>query len=626
MLGDKPIRVFSPPVIVVLVLLLAAAARLHQISDRAVWTDEGYTAWATLDRRVDDVLDVLRDDRHPPLFFLALNRWENVAGDSRLALRFLSVLGGIVTTAVVYRIGTDWFSAEAGLYAASFYAVLGIAVYYDQEIRHYGWLTLAVSLMSLFFLRYLHRPRTRWLVWYALSVAMMLSTNYFGLTILALQAALGLVIWRGSRRDKARLLGAWAAAALLCAPLMVSLFATHLRKLVHAASAPGVPFSLEPTWDNFWVIVALLLGYQTAMMAGAYLLGAGGIVRRADRRSADWLARAYMLGAGGGLFIVMFVASVQTPTLTPRTLVFLTPMLVLVSGYGLSRIPWPARGVFAGVLVVAMLIYTHPIQPRLNYGETARSLAAAYSPGDLIVLETGWDDNAFWYELKLALPDPDPAIIRTLPWVEQGQSNLIRPVIPQIEESLRAARRVWVVQWLQAPVVVPFLDDGAFGFRRVIEQQTPVGDAYLAEYPSNPVIDAVLFERPDLTSRARQYQDLFVLHDVVVSGHAHAGEDLQVDLWWSAQQALDRDYSVGVYLMRAEADSVVAQHDGPPGDIPTSQWRPASLVFDRHTLDLPDDLPPGTYRLAVSVYWFGDPAPLVVDGAPYAFVAQVIVG
>jgi hypothetical protein len=40
-------------------------------------------------------------------------------------------------------------------------------------------------------------------------------------------------------------------------------------------------------------------------------------------------------------------------------------------------------------------------------------------------------------------------------------------------------------------------------------------------------------------------------------------------------------------------------------------------------LQIPVDLPPGTYRLAVSMYWYGDGKPLAVDSQPYAVLGEV---
>ena len=203
----------------VLILLLAAATRIHDAAHRTVWTDEGFMAWITSDLDVDTVMDRVEQwDRHPPLYVFWIGEWRTLAGDSRIALRFWAIMSGLLSTALVYRIGADAFGASAGRYAALLYAVLHMAVYYAQEIRGYGALMLAVCLMSLFFLRYLRRPhgRTRriLLVGYALSVALMLYTVYLGLLVLAVQGVITL-LWRGAWRHKFRLAGAVAAAFVL---------------------------------------------------------------------------------------------------------------------------------------------------------------------------------------------------------------------------------------------------------------------------------------------------------------------------------------------------------------------------------------------------------------------------
>jgi hypothetical protein len=200
--------------------------------------------------------------------------------------------------------------------------------------------------------------------------------------------------------------------------------------------------------------------------------------------------------------------------------------------------------------------------------------------------------------------------------------------VPQVEGAISAHDRVWIVQWLTPSQVMPWLDSGEAGFRRVLAWQVSVGEQYREHYPDYPpTVQIALYERPTLPDSPddqRIYGDLLVLHDAVIAERARPGERLHVDLWWSAaEQAIDRDYSVGVYLMPPDEDRVIAQHDGPPGDTPTSQWRRDPVYFDRHTLIVPDDLAPGTYRVAVGVYWFGDKLPLKVDGGDFAVVGEI---
>ncbi len=76
-----------------------------------------------------------------------------------------------------------------------------------------------------------------------------------------------------------------------------------------------------------------------------------------------------------------------------------------------------------------------------------------------------------------------------------------------------------------------------------------------------------------------------------------------IQLHWQAIAPIDRDYTVFVHLV-APDDTIVAQDDAPPGDplCPSSIWLPGEVVLDPHSLSLPADLPPGTYRLLVGLY------------------------
>lgn len=611
---------------VLLILLLAAAARFHGAASRPVWTDEGFVAWATADPDLAEVFDRIEEwDRHPPLYAFTLATWRQVAGDSRIALRWWAIAAGMLSTAVIYRIGADWLGRGAASYAALVFAVLGMAVYYGQEIRDYGWLVLAVSLMSLFFLRCLRRPHPAWLAGYVLSIVFMLYTVYLGLLVLAVQGIVWL-IWRAPWREKLRLAGAWIAAAILFVPWLVVLLGQYDRGYNSVSQGiSGFPGSYETALDTLRPVAELLLGSQLALTGGLFALGAWGLAGWLVTRGAPPIpARAriagpYLVLASGGLLVFMLIANLWIGLIAARTLAYLTPALALVCGWGLWLLRPAARAVFAALLAILSLTSDPVIQPRMDYDAAARALAAQASPGDLVILETGWDDNAFQYELSLALPD-GVQTVRTLPWT--GNPGLATPVAPQVEDMVRAHRRVWIVQWLQPSQVMPWLDAGGEGYQPVMTQATPTGAQYAVAYPDHPTIRAVLYERPDLAGDPLIYGDTLALHDAVLPEAIRVGERLHVDLWWSALIPPTLDYSVGVFLLGADG-LVVAEHNGPPGDAPTTAWMVGEPVFDRHTLTLPADLPPGAYQVMVNAYWYGDLEPLRVNGEALAVVGRI---
>lgn len=582
-------------------LLLAAAARIINVSSWPAATDEGWSIWAASAPHLEAILHNVATDRHPPLYFLALGIWRTVAGESRLALRALTVFGGLLTAAATYRIGADWFGRRTGLYAALVLAVLDIAIYYGQEVRHYGWLTLFAALSWLFFLRLLRVPNRPAALGYILSSAAMLYTLYFGALVLLAQGITWL-LWRVGWREKLRIVGAWLVIGLLYLPWLIVILQQQAAFLGDGIS--GYPGTIATTPENLLPILALVFGAQVALAGGLYVLGAVDALQRPTIQ-----ARAVVLG-GGGLFLLMIALSLRFDFLAARTLVFLTPLLAVIVGVGFTGLSANTARVLAAAVVIVLLLDQPVIQPRLDSDTAAQAVAAQFSAGDVIILETGWDDNAFAYEFRLALPDGTP-IIRTLPYTDPAAE--LRPL-------LNDYRRAWVIQWLQAPAVLPALT-AADDWQMVLALDTPVGVQYDGLY-GDATIRARLFARPDLSDERWQFGDRFALHDALLADTARPGQPLPVDLWWSAHGPVDRDYSSGVFLMDS-GGAVVSEAHSPVSAEPTSTWSPGAIHHDRRTLSLPSDLPAGAYTVLVNLYWYVEPEPLPVGDAAYAVVGTV---
>lgn len=97
---------------------------------------------------------------------------------------------------------------------------------------------------------------------------------------------------------------------------------------------------------------------------------------------------------------------------------------------------------------------------------------------------------------------------------------------------------------------------------------------------------------------------------------------LIVTLYWRSAGPTASAYSAFAHLI-GESERPLAQHDGPPGEAPTTAWLPGEIVADRHVIPLAG-LAPGRYRLAVGLY---DPTTLVrlptPDGTGRTIVASV---
>lgn len=451
-----------------LVLLLAAALRIIGASGYPLWTDEGWSVWAAS----GDWLAITANDRHPPLYFALLAVWRDIGGESRLGLRFLSIAAGLITVAAVYRIGADMRGQRAGLIAALGMAALPLSVYYSQEIRHYGLLTLWTALSWLALLRLLARPsRWRWLA-YALTVCGLVYTLYFGVFVLIAQGA---ALMLSRRRLWA--LSAWLAAGILYLPWLMIILTQQASFLVFGIGANPGTLRLP---DGLWDAVSLLFGGLALIGAAGW--GAG--IRDLARRPARWSA----LIGGVGLPLALLALGWLTPLLAPRILIMLVPMLMVAIGAGLRKAPAWFAAIWIGLLLVAP---SPVIQPRLPIDGAAAVIAAGYQPGDGVILETGWDDNAAAYEIR-RLIGADAAIVRMLAYLPQ-RPDVAPPLIPPAAEIVAPFERVWVVHWLTAPHVRSYLESGADGWTRLSAAEASALP-YGADFGA-PSIHVALYER-----------------------------------------------------------------------------------------------------------------------------------
>jgi hypothetical protein len=84
-----------------------------------------------------------------------------------------------------------------------------------------------------------------------------------------------------------------------------------------------------------------------------------------------------------------------------------------------------------------------------------------------------------------------------------------------------------------------------------------------------------------------------------------ARDQLQITLYWWALVRPRQSYTVFTQVLDAEGDLVAGQ-DGFPvnGSAPTQSWTEGRVYVDTHVIQLPGDLPRGTYRLVTGMYDF----------------------
>jgi len=124
-----------------------------------------------------------------------MHYWMHFFGTNEAAIRFPSLLFGVLSIYLIFLLGKKIFDEKVGLLASYLLAVSTIHIYYSQNARPYSMVACFVLLSFLSFLEALRQnSRLAWSAYIASTlIALLLSTS--ALTIIICQAVFAIIFW-----------------------------------------------------------------------------------------------------------------------------------------------------------------------------------------------------------------------------------------------------------------------------------------------------------------------------------------------------------------------------------------------------------------------------------------------
>jgi hypothetical protein len=526
---------------------------------------------------------------NPPAYYLAINLWSRITGNSGFAMRALSLLGATLALACVYRAGVALHSREAGLYAALLIGTSAFFITYAHEARVYMLLMMFSALTILSYWRAVNtaRPLTPMVaLLLVLGVAGMVYSHYMALPILVALGINHLFTFRMVRRW-------WLVAALVM--------------LGGLTIAPWLPVTLAATnfintdsrWDFFarppLELLQRLLARFSNESIGLLLVMA-------------WLALptrrfVWVLAVPGFLVALILNESFGFITDVHYLLAFF-PVLALLAGVGMARLP-KVRVVFTVVWAVSGVWLTlfpprnldpRAIHPYLPWHEARAILQAQAEAGDTVLF---------------ALPAPDPN------WIHQPVGdhllydlNLNLRVLESLPEATDDVTRQQLTAFTDRASRLWLLSD---------PQQPP---SLQTEREVRAFFDVQFLPCPNATHDSQLNMALYIPRFAgALRGWRIGGDDIsleqmnqtlldasgaQITLRTTLAPDLPRStYSLALHVENADGQ-LVAQADGglPDADL-------ACQVLHAQT-----SLPAGNYTLYLVVYaWETGERLLMPDGA-----------
>ena len=445
-------------------ILAGFAVRLHRLGAESLWYDETVSAYLS-GQALPALIAHTAADIHPPAYYILLHAWRALLAPSldrgfEFLLAFPSLWFGVVSIGLLTPLARKTLSAQAAAPAVWLAAFSPFLVWYSQEVRMY---TVAATLGLLCLYAAIHftsssvkpdrwaggiRPAQRWLGVYVLAATAGLYTLYYtAFALIAINLAVFWTFWiarnNGATHSRLR---SWLLAQIG----VVVLFLPWLPYAIRQVVEPPVPVWRLP-WSDIPAVsadlaqslAALLVGQSVppghiwGWMLAVLLLGPAYFrytkaVAPNAADSAVWLA-LYLIGP---LALIFLISAAVTPIYHVRYLAVYAPAYsLIVAG---ATLYFRRRSTALCILVVSVLaagsayslvrFWTHPDYAADDHRGAVQHLAAAWRPGDAVLVNAGWVYTAVETYWPRELDGPDdvrPASLATrvrLPQASQEQS------------------------------------------------------------------------------------------------------------------------------------------------------------------------------------------------------------
>jgi len=592
------------------ILLMSFGLRVYRLGHQSLRGDESLT-YIYSGGSLAKLLEIVRfASHHPPAYYSAMHGWIALAGSTEFALRFASVISGVLLVAALAALGKILVDTRLGLATALLVAVNPYHIFYAQDARSYPLVTLLGVLSTVGLWQALRRERWRdWLTYGAL-VLLATYTHYYAVFIAIFQGLFVLFYGWRQRRFPWKYAVIGVADVLLYLPWLLLSWG-----LVTGYEGSGETVGIV---DSIWRPLIAFAGGQLLDPQFIWVIGIGVLLLLCLGTVGLWrqdppVALLTILYLAVPL-IGVYVASRFRPIFNERYLILASPGFFLLIGSSLARSfdfrrAWLTATTW--VLVTALLtsgglaLSNHYYNPQFSKSPPWRDvlgyIAGKARPGDALIYTAPLSPIVYYNADRL------PAYL-----IPYEPDTSLPKAIGQLEQVLEDYQRVWLVpaapgDWWVSHQMEPWMDRHSMRLDQTFFRIVHIG---LYESP------ATFFDTmtPQSVTFGDGIQlDGFRLADGESPLVVEPGEAVPLTLVWHAEQAPTMGYTVFTHLVGPDG-MLWGQWDNPPvwGTYPTTEWGAGETVFDQYLIPVKEDAPHGEYHLLVGLYDPGSGARLPV--------------
>ena len=422
-----------------------------------------------------------------PLYFLILRGVILLFGYSEFALRFFSLMCGVISVALIITLGTRLFNRAVGATAGALLVISAYQVWYSQEAKMYTLITM-LALASIYFLRRaVEEGRLRFWIGVVVCTSLAMGAHILAALLIPVQVIMFLLWWPYSRRHLIA-----GLIALACVTLPYYQVGRERVNLIFQAAETGFArYTLGEMLNvlgraytggilnNLSDQVVLIVTGAAAALAIFGLIAIDAPTRSASRPDRILTRLSLLVWALIPTLTIAFI-SINRPLFTDRYLIWIQPAFYLAVALGLYAL-WDwikplAVIAFAALLIIsgAGLITQGTTPFKSDFRSAAQAIEPQIQPSDLVVFQIPYVQYDFDYYFR----QPYHAVggpYTNFPGNVNGYQNSDEAEFAQIGSMFTGQHTVWLVsseaamwdarnllqRWLDANGTITFREDYA---------------------------------------------------------------------------------------------------------------------------------------------------------------------
>jgi 4-amino-4-deoxy-L-arabinose transferase-like glycosyltransferase len=419
---------------VIVVLTLAVCIRPMGSS---LWLDELGTWWVVKDGVRDVISRSWEIQGQSPFYYLIAWATRDIAGTREWALRLPSLFFGAATAMLVYRLGRRMVDAECGrLSVLMLVAIPGLS-FAAIDFRPYALATFLATATVAAFVVWLDEGSRRWAAAFVLAGATTVYAHYlFGLVLVSL---LVYALWSVRRRRTGhvtigRIVSAFVAIAILCAPLAIQVLALWQRR---SDWTQGESVSVE------WIATVVLPPVFVVGVSIGVLLAAtqGGLAVRWPPARSGFIPLCVCWIAVPITILVATTLLSDADIALARYALVSAPAIALLLGCALETVTPPAaRRIIAISMAIVVVLAVGRAHHAVDWRGSMDATRGVSDPQSLVIVQSGFTESnqSAW----LADPERRSFLLAPLSLYPVEGNVVLLPLDPNVQEENEVRREI----------------------------------------------------------------------------------------------------------------------------------------------------------------------------------------